>query len=805
MVAIVIAIYHFLLAICFATIPYLSAPIEIIQLNVTVGAVGFILFFLFRRVAAPPRFANLILTLLIMSAVMNALFYLSFSKEMRQSIFLLFVIVGASQFFLSTRWFVFNLVTILGAWFWVAWQLLEGSVFYFGFILAIGAATAVVIFAVRRDAHQRYEWLRMRDAQRRDVLQYRAAQLEKSQGIAQQIGSILDIGTLLAQVVDLIYRQTDIDYVNLYLLDGSKRFLELRASAGDDVETGALHVLELPVDESSLPGWVAENGRHRCTNNVKSESLFTPLIPNRRVQSQLDLPLQNGRQMLGVLSLQSRRPYAFDTEEVLYLKLLASQVANGIRNAYSYEREKSARLFAETLKDTGKALASTLEWDAIIDLILERLTELVPYDRAAVLVQKGAFLKFVAFRGFPPNSEPQNIHISLENESIFRHIVETKRPYALDDASDNTDWQAVESLPPARSWLGVPLLQGGEVIGMLSLTRESRNPYLEREIQLATAFAGQAAIALENARLYEETTRFNQQLEYEVKQRTEAIQVAYEELEELNRNKSDFISVVSHELRTPLTILHGYTQMLLQDKIVLENQMRRTLVKGIETGSERLADIINSMLDVVKIENQELNLYPSQLSVPAMAKMVVDDLFELLGERDLTIEVDSMADLPIVHADPDMLKKVFYHLLVNAVKYTPDGGTIRVMGQRYLLGKGVPSSSVEIIVKDSGIGIDSAMRELIFTKFYQTGEVSLHSSSKTQFKGGGPGLGLAIVKGIVEAHKGRIWVESAGHDENVYPGSEFHIVLPISNVAEPPETAVMPNPLKGMSGQSPLA
>ncbi len=122
-----------------------------------------------------------------------------------------------------------------------------------------------------------------------------------------------------------------------------------------------------------------------------------------------------------------------------------------------------------------------------------------------------------------------------------------------------------------------------------------------------------------------------------------------------------------------------------------------------------------------------------------------------------------------------MLQKVFYHLIMNAIKYTPDGGDVKVLG-RYVNGTVPPQLEIEVC--DTGIGVDPGMQELIFQKFHQTGEVLLHSSGKTKFKGGGPGLGLAIARGIVQAHGGRIWVESPGHDEQKYPGSKFIISLP---------------------------
>jgi signal transduction histidine kinase len=149
----------------------------------------------------------------------------------------------------------------------------------------------------------------------------------------------------------------------------------------------------------------------------------------------------------------------------------------------------------------------------------------------------------------------------------------------------------------------------------------------------------------------------------------------------------------------------------------------------------------------------------------------------MLRERNLTLTVEGLDDLPPIAADPDLLHKTFYHLIINAVKYTPDGGAITVSGKA-VSGDG-QAPAVQVVVGDTGIGIDPAHHELIFEKFYQTGRTTLHSSGKTKFKGGGPGLGLAIARGIVLAHGGRIWVESPGYDEQACPGSRFYVRLPI--------------------------
>ena len=147
-----------------------------------------------------------------------------------------------------------------------------------------------------------------------------------------------------------------------------------------------------------------------------------------------------------------------------------------------------------------------------------------------------------------------------------------------------------------------------------------------------------------------------------------------------------------------------------------------------------------------------------------------------LRERNLTLIITEINELPEIDADPDLLDKVFHNLLINAIKFTPDYGSIIISGRETSLND---KPALEIIVSDTGIGINPEYHERIFEKLYQIGDVAFHSSGQTKFKGGGPGLGLAIVRGIVRAHGGRVWVESKGLDEETYPGSHFHVVLPL--------------------------
>jgi signal transduction histidine kinase len=144
----------------------------------------------------------------------------------------------------------------------------------------------------------------------------------------------------------------------------------------------------------------------------------------------------------------------------------------------------------------------------------------------------------------------------------------------------------------------------------------------------------------------------------------------------------------------------------------------------------------------------------------------------------MTLELDpGINAIPPIRADSELLQKALDNLVVNAIKFTPDGGSIHISAAQV---DGDRGGMCEIRIRDTGIGINAADREMVFEKLYQVGKVELHSSGRTKFKGGGPGLGLAIAAGIVKSHQGRIWVESEGYDEEKLPGSTFFIQVPLA-------------------------
>jgi signal transduction histidine kinase len=250
-------------------------------------------------------------------------------------------------------------------------------------------------------------------------------------------------------------------------------------------------------------------------------------------------------------------------------------------------------------------------------------------------------------------------------------------------------------------------------------------------------------------------------------------------LRQLDKSKSDFIAVAAHELKTPLTLMEGYANMLREEFPADQYPRVSVMLGGLSNGTIRLREIIEDMVDVSLIDMKILELHMQPVWLGRLVDIVVSELEPTAQSRNLTVKIDKFEDEnKPVYGDPERLHQVFRNVILNAVKYTPDGGTITISADSL-------PEFFDVQVSDTGIGIDRVDLERIFDRFAAVGDVALHSSGKTKFKGGGPGLGLAIAKGIVEAHGGNIWAESPGYDEVNCPGSTFHILIPVrSTVAD---------------------
>jgi signal transduction histidine kinase len=261
-------------------------------------------------------------------------------------------------------------------------------------------------------------------------------------------------------------------------------------------------------------------------------------------------------------------------------------------------------------------------------------------------------------------------------------------------------------------------------------------------------------------------------------QLAEELERAQYTLAKLDHTKSDFISIAAHELKTPLTIVQGYTAILASE--LADNTRMQNVIHGLDNGIKRLQAIIRDMIDVSLIDSKVLTLALQPTSLTEIVRLVIEDLEKDASSRHVNIKLKRFpAMVNHMYLDTHRIHQVFANLIGNAIKFTPDGGSVTVDAE-IVQGQTTPILDfVQVTITDTGIGIAPDDLPHIFDKFYRVGETELHSTGKTKFKGGGPGLGLVIAKGIIEAHQGRIWAESPGYDEEKCPGSKFHVMLPI--------------------------
>jgi signal transduction histidine kinase len=292
--------------------------------------------------------------------------------------------------------------------------------------------------------------------------------------------------------------------------------------------------------------------------------------------------------------------------------------------------------------------------------------------------------------------------------------------------------------------------------------------------QVHSFLQGHVEPLAENER-YQHLERHAKNLVTRLEKKVNELEVANQRLRELDRLKSDFILMVSHELRTPLTLISGYAHLLdeqlRQAEESLTPEMVAGVAEGLNLGVTRMRDVVNEIIKVGRITSGTLDLALGPVRIGDIVEELCQQAASALQERNLQLHLGDLSKLPVVQADGTQLKSAIDHVLSNAIKFTPDGGNI------YIVGRVFDDTSI-LIIRDTGIGIPSEEQRRIFEQFYTLSSIENHSTSKYAFKGGGLGLGLGDRQGDCEAHNGRIWVESDRRDPDTLPGSTFHLLLP---------------------------
>lgn len=435
------------------------------------------------------------------------------------------------------------------------------------------------------------------------------------------------------------------------------------------------------------------------------------------------------------------------------------------------------------LRQYSQIVSNVLDMNRLGETALSMVLETMSVRRGALLIDERAgggrvALRFLAAQGVGPLSTG---YFSGDNPVIAR-FRESKAPLTHYDIDVLPQFKEIE--PAEKAWLDgldvelyVPVMRHRELIGVIALgSKEHGIPYLEEDLVLLGTLADQTAIALDNAKLFEQLASVK-----------EEAGLLSERLMGLDHHKSEFLNIASHELRTPLTQIHGYASMLLE---MTQSELHdpgglRQMIEGIAKGSDRMRDVVQQMLEVSAVDTGQLQLFCGPVSLTQVVEQAVAQQATAIEQRQHRLLVSGIEELPVIEADGTRLVQALEHLVNNAIKYTPDGGQISLTGHEVTDPELGPA--IELIVSDTGIGIAPENHERVFEKFYRVDDADHHSTSKTKFKGAGTGLGLSLVKGIVEAHGGRVWLKSPGYNEETCPGSQFFIRLPLAVPAEEPK------------------
>ncbi|MBI4771512.1 MAG: GAF domain-containing sensor histidine kinase, partial [Chloroflexi bacterium] len=348
------------------------------------------------------------------------------------------------------------------------------------------------------------------------------------------------------------------------------------------------------------------------------------------------------------------------------------------------------------------------------------------------------------------------------NNLLLRQLDLQRKP-VLQSALE-ADPKYAQMTPGERDWLKqlgmqvyVPVFDAGLLTAVLMVAaKDNRDRFRPADLELLMILAGQAGAALKTMRVIVDLKNVNESMTT----LNTSLRETLEALSKMNAARSDFLAIASHELRTPITQLLGFADLLgsmAQDNS-FDPAMVTEITDSIVRACIRLGEVISQILEMAQIDVEAVNLSYGDTTVENILRQSLEPYAQALRDRRLSLTVKGIRSVPPLRADEQRLVGAFSQIISNAIKFTPDGRRIEISA-RLLSQEGDKPPQVEIVVADSGIGLDPKDQSLIFEKFYRVGSSAVHSTGATKFMGGGPGLGLPIAKGVIERHGGRIWVE----------------------------------------------
>ncbi len=553
----------------------------------------------------------------------------------------------------------------------------------------------------------------------------RATQLEAIAKLGQHITSILDLDELLSQVVELIRHILGYYHVHVFLVDEVSKEAIFRAGSG---EAGRLIEeqggVRLRVGEQGIIGWVAGSGLPLLVNDVSQEPRYMPNDALPATRSELAVPLKIGQRVIGILDVQSDELNAFDLDDVAILQALGDQVAIAINNARLFEElEEHKATLEERVRERTEELASALRHQ---EIEADKTKAIVEGIADGVMVFD-AHHKVIMVN--PTAERMLNLPVPIVWGQDLRDLIEeTDETFGRE--ATLTVLTVLSALISSRERLeaGEPLTQTRFQIG---------------ERTIAASFT---SVALSDEGPFNVVAVFRD--------------ITKEA--EIDRMKSEFLSMAAHELRAPMTSIKGYSDMLLLRLAGEYNERQKQFLDTIKANVDRVLEMANEFSDISRLESGALKLDAKPLHIDNVISEVIVSLQPQIEAKEIHLTVEVPPDLPQVWGDRTRIIQILTNLVTNAYKYTPEGGQIAITTQWV-------DDIVQVNVADTGIGIASQDQEKLFTRFFRADHPGVR-------RVGGTGLGLSITKSIVEMHGGHIWVES-----QLGKGSTFSFTLPLAS------------------------
>jgi signal transduction histidine kinase len=542
--------------------------------------------------------------------------------------------------------------------------------------------------------------------------------LRRLQALTDAALAHLDLEQLLSSLLARTREMLEVDTCAVLLLDEATNELVARAAVGieEEVERG----VRIPVGRG-FAGRVAAERRPVILDDVDHADVLNPILREKGIKSLLGVPLLVGGEAIGVLHVGMLKHRAFTDDDAQLLQLAADRAALAIEHARAFEAERRARERLERVQAITDAALEHLELDDLLAVLLPRIRTILNADTCAVLLLDPDANELVARAAVGIEEEVERgVRIPV-GRGFAGRVAALGMPVILDDVDHADVFNPILREKGIRSLCGVPLRVRGDVIGVIHVGSLSHRRFTADEVDLLELVAGRVALAIERARLHEQTLL-------------------------LDQLKANFVAIASHELRTPATAVYGVLTTLASRGEQLSPELRAELLRtGVEQG-ERLRRLLEELLDLSRLDSHVIRLDPKPIVVRTVLAEIVRDVVP----DGTTVTLDVAPDLAAV-ADRIVLDRVISNLLVNAASYgEPPLVVAAQQRDRHL----------RIAVCDEGPGVPEELRTRLFERFARGSDAP------------GSGLGLAIARAYARAHGGDIVYDP------LEPGARFELILP---------------------------